>query len=457
MKKYSLGVDIGNNWVKTALLKKDETGKVSVLNLEKRQIQLDKEALRLAEIINPILRNNKIEGKIDICVSLNTKEAILRNLSVPFKDKDKIQQALAFQLQPLILEPIEQLEWDFYIVEEKDKSADLLIGCLKKDFLNTIYRSLQDVDGEISVFTLDVFALVSFYLEKYPNTAKDRTVALVFYRKESILVGVIKNSRLIFLRDIPNTDDICKEIIFTLQVLGAESRKKTEEILILQEEENADFIRSLSKDSPVKVSVLEIEKNALAIGTALIDFRKESFDSINFIQRSSLSQKIMKIRKVFFSTIIISVLAVIFLLINFYSVLILKEYRFASLKKQSRKVFMEAFPEVKNIVNENAQMKAKVDEAKKVFNDLKDVASFSPLEILRELNIRIPTRFKVDVDHILIESGKLALYGRVNTPLAVKGLVRELDSSSHFSNIEIHKSQASKEGGVYFEISLQTR
>ncbi len=129
------------------------------------------------------------------------------------------------------------------------------------------------------------------------------------------------------------------------------------------------------------------------------------------------------------------------------------------MKTQARKVFTEAFPDVSNVVDEISQAKQKIQEKGLSLENLEVSAGgqYSILDVVRELSIRIPTRFYVNVEEIEIKGKNITLTGDVKTLLAVEGIVRELSSSILFENIKIEKSEVVSDGYVAFKISLATK
>jgi len=202
----------------------------------------------------------------------------------------------------------------------------------------------------------------------------------------------------------------------------------------------------------------KLNKFSTAIGLASIGFMRNKFEGINFNREVKGYKNITRLKGMFFQTGVFASAIIALLLVNLYASYLLKESRLRGLKSYTRKIFTDTFPGVKNIVNENVQMKEKIDQAKDALVGFKDLSRSTPvLEVLRELSIRIPTRFRVDVDEVIIDGSKIKIKGRVNTPLAVKGVARELESSVYFKDIKIEESEAASEKDVYFVISLAAK
>ena len=169
----------------------------------------------------------------------------------------------------------------------------------------------------------------------------------------------------------------------------------------------------------------------------------------------SRRHKLTRLKRSLFSSASLLIVVFLLLLVNLYARLILKERHLHALKSGARQLFLLSFPEAKNIVDENAQIKAKIQEIKSSAVKLDGIlADTEVLTIIRELSIRVPTRFRVDVDEIIIEGAVVRLAGRVDTPLAVQGLVRELSGSTRFVDVNIEQSQEAKDTGIYFKIKL---
>ncbi len=138
-----------------------------------------------------------------------------------------------------------------------------------------------------------------------------------------------------------------------------------------------------------------------------VNLRREEFASSQKAQRARGRLKIL-VSYAF----ILGVLGIAAFLLN-YS---LKERRYQDLKAEIRKEFSQALPEVKRVVNELQQMKARVQEERAKLGSLGGGGgSGSPLEILRELSLMVDPAMKVRVTELIVDPEAIEVNGEADS------------------------------------------
>jgi len=496
MSRKTAGIDIGVDFLRVVILEKRPDNKIRISGFIEKKIE---NRVHSAQIIKETFKKNKIRPDV-LFVSLPAELTTLRKMSTPFREKDKIRKTINFEIQPLILSSLEDMVVDFYplktqALRRKHKGAnggiaplsaasqsvrsggagsseetELLVSCAERAWVDNIYQDLADINLGLKGITLDSFGLLYLYLNSR-SYQPDEITALIKIDVERALIDIVKNSRLVFTRSISNSKDIIGQAEFSLRAFEIESNQKIERVLLIHDE-SRELERKFFREAGSKVSSFDIKeglvfpsdmegklnKFSTAIGLASIGFMRNKFEGINFNREIEGYKNITRLKKMLFQTGVFALAAIVLLLVNLYASYLLKESRLRSLKSYTRKIFTSTFPGIKNIVNENVQMEEKIDQAKDALAGFKDLSKSTPvMEVLRELSIRLPTRFRIDVDEVIIDGRKIKVKGRVNTPLAVKGVVRELESSVYFKDIEIEESKTISEKDVYFVISLAAK
>ena len=467
MSKRAAGIDIGIDSVKVAVLEKRSDGKIYLLDLIYEEI---KEGENRVEIIKRIFLKNKIRVK-NVGISFSVQLATLRKLNVPFRDNESIQKIIEFEIQPLILSPIENMVLDFYEIQKTKAGAELLVSCLDKKMIEEICQGLMSININSSFITLDSFGLLYSYLDSRELFSKD-VVALIESDGGRVLIDLIANSRLVSTRSISGSEEVGKNVVLSLWSFEKELNQKIGQVFLAQNENFQGIRDNLLKNGNAPVEPFNFlqkiivsagkeeksRKNAVSIGVSLMTLNKDRFEKINFIKEIPAYRKFANIKKMFIPTVFLSAAVILFLFINLYVSLALKESRLRDIKSQTREIFRNTFPKVTNIVDENVQMKNKIEEAKEFLGDFEGAPGGRLiLDVFRELSIRIPTRFKVAVKEMIIEGNAVKLKGKVNNPLAVQGVARELKKSVYFKEISILKSEVVDGGEVYFEIDIAVK
>jgi Tfp pilus assembly protein PilN len=194
---------------------------------------------------------------------------------------------------------------------------------------------------------------------------------------------------------------------------------------------------------------------AAALGAALggaageeVNLRREEFASSQKAQRARGRMKIL----VSYASIL-AVLGVAAFLLN-YS---LKEKRYQDLRAEIRKEFTQALPEVKRVVNELQQMKARVQEERAKLAALGGGGgSGSPLEILRELSMAVEPSMKVRVTELIVDPDAVEVNGEADSFDTVNQLKSRLDRSGRFKEVQLKTARASSlENVVEFKLQMK--
>jgi Tfp pilus assembly protein PilN len=150
---------------------------------------------------------------------------------------------------------------------------------------------------------------------------------------------------------------------------------------------------------------------------------------------------------------ILAVLGIVTFLLD-YS---LKERKYQYLRTEIRKEFTQALPEVKRVVNELQQMKARVQEERAKLAALGGGGgSGSPLEILRELSQMVEPSLKVRVTELIVDPEAVELNGEADSFDAVNQMKSRLDRSARFKEVQLKTARASSlENVVEFKLQMK--
>ena len=69
---------------------------------------------------------------------LNTEDVRFRKIDFPFSNAKKVRQALAFELEQVLLEPLEAMAYDFRIIPHEDGTAEALVYLVPREDLERI-------------------------------------------------------------------------------------------------------------------------------------------------------------------------------------------------------------------------------------------------------------------------------------------------------------------------------
>ncbi len=162
LKKQDLvALNLGNCYLKGLIIKE---GKIVDYFLEPKK--------NLSEDLKIIWEKKKITTR-QLKLSLKSPSCLVRYFPFAKLEKNKMREALSYELNKHIPFPAESVYFDFCILEEKTKEeVNLLLAVVKKDFLDPILETLQKERLEPLEITLDSICLINLFLKLSKNEKK---------------------------------------------------------------------------------------------------------------------------------------------------------------------------------------------------------------------------------------------------------------------------------------------
>lgn len=239
------------------------------------------------------IKSNKIH-KQNVCLGFPSREALFRQLVVPFTGEDRIRKVIKFEAEGEIhSQSVDDMVVDFHTVEEVDDETRVLVAGVPKAALRTTLDALEGVNIEPEVVDLDAMALLRVAewsgalasddgLAKSGPSGKSRIVLDLGAR--SVRMLVVTDGHLHDIRAIPlGADSIVEELMTSCGCTMDQARAAldgvVEEVVLVdddaevdgdaigEDEEGAELI-----EPPVTISDEQIEA---AKGGFLTRLRRE--------------------------------------------------------------------------------------------------------------------------------------------------------------------------------------
>ncbi len=144
-----LGLDISSGGVKAVQVKADLNGRFRITGFASYDVRTPED---LAEAVRKIREDVRLQSDLWV-TSLPASAFSFRNLRMPFREKRKIRQTLAFELEPLIPHPVEDVVADFVVLEQSDHPgkkpadaatvSDLFVAAVLKEAVREKLRVLE--------------------------------------------------------------------------------------------------------------------------------------------------------------------------------------------------------------------------------------------------------------------------------------------------------------------------
>lgn len=134
-----------------------------------------------------------------------------------------------------------------------------------------------------------------------------------------------------------------------------------------------------------------------------------------------------------------------------------REAKYKDIKAEIRKVYMETFPEARNIVDENQQLKSAVDELRKKVASLGGGAGkgMTSLDLLNTITEKVPKDIPANIDDLMMDKTKIKVQGDTDSFENVERIKREFETIPSFKKVEVADAKlAADQKKVKFRIII---
>lgn len=444
-------------------------------------------------------------GQVDasgcVCISSIPSDRVsYRNLSLPFKDRRKIDQIIAYELESMLPFMVDDLLVDFTITDQSAEQTDILAAAVKRSFLAAYLDFLQTHAVEPEVVDIRNVPTVMLLLKQehtpanglFIDLGRDRATIILFLNRRVVMIRklslvcrsltspekeecdsdtgpvadedsltaayqqfcrTVRNTLMAF---VDQTDETGRpEKVFISGV--AASQPGVAELLgrfLELAVEVVDLGRSDRIQMPDEIAVRwdpGLMNGALALALrdsrqgAGFNFRKEEFEA---------KKQFLKFRKDIRKGAI--VLAVIMALVTFdfgvdyYGM----KKRYNALDQQIMKVFTQTLPDVKKIVDPVQQMRVQIGKMRETAGIFAAGGKGrSVLDLLADISSRVPYSLDVNVSRIVIDPEEIVIRGTTDTFNTVDSIKQGLDGSPFFRDATITSANLERSGNrVQFEM-----
>jgi type II secretion system protein L len=438
----------------------------------------------------------------DVCFSALPGEYVsYRNLVMPFSDRKKIRQTLAYELETLVPFPVEDLIVDFAVIDQSNQSH-VFAASLKRTYVSEHLKCLKANGFDPEILDISGMATLSWLLEQ-PETPENGLLLhiggtngmMILYLKRRVVLirtiptdgispgadldeveaehtdgesaPVIESALRLFCRDVQNTLHAFewhhakrirpeKAFVTGSSVVHPELEDSLNRLLGLPVE-----AVDVSRDSRIHLDDdvarqwnPALMNNALALAVRKtkqdlgFNFRRNEFA----VKKEYFGHK-KEIRKVAAFLLVILLLFSLDVGVDYHFL----NRRYNMLDQQITRIFNETFPDVKRIVDPVQQMKVKIDEIKKTAASLPGTgASGKVLDLLNDISLRLPESADVKVSRMVVDQDSLLIKGETDTFNTVDTIKKGLEPSPYFAAVTISSANLDRSGNrVNFELKLQ--
>jgi type II secretion system protein L len=429
----------------------------------------------VSKALKPILKLPEVTRSLCV-LSLPPHRVSFRNLKAPFGERRKIRQMISFELEPMLIHPIETQVIDFYSTGSST-NGDLIAAAVHEEDLKKCLEALNDIGISVEIATAGGLGLATVLSRHTEDTGNfliidyDRDIATIFSvaRKTIHLIRPcslnltgkdplesvqthIRQTLLLFEETFGFPLEP-KQVLFSgnavnrlSTVLPSEMAKIPVNLVDLSKDLNRLHIFgrdgnwiSQEMDNALSLAVMASER----IG--ILNFRQGDF---------SIRHKWAENRKPLISIAVMILVLLIMTLLNSYIGTRQLEKRFEALDQEITSIFTETFPEVKRIADPLQQMTVKVEHAKKDQLGAANQASrIKSIDILFRISGQIPDAIDVELSRLVIGDENVQLTGTTTTFNEVNDIKRHLEPLEFFQSVEISSANLERSGNrVQFKI-----
>jgi Tfp pilus assembly PilM family ATPase len=506
MAESLIGLDISSHTIKAVLFNPGGITGGRILAVRTLDINacggIDEALKKLAE--------DKRFSNHSCVVSLPPSDVMFRQVNLPFHDDYKIKKTLAFELEPLIPQAIDEVIADYLAIPRDG----LLVAALTKKNIREWIEKVKSHLGEVSIIDISSTVLASQILAGKTSAACGiildigaTSTAAAFYENGAMvqirslafggeLITAALAEDLSVERDTAEqlkikseytascaaVDSVCRqfcsELKNTIEYMRLNGSLQNDPahmtvtgggalFVPLQKALEISFSLPLEVLDLIRLKQLEMDEDIrrecppqimnTAIASALrtfagrksFNFRQGEFAAkdVRFNLKGQLKWAAMIAGIIFLLGIVNQILD--------YS---LKTRRLNVIKKQIVLIFEKDSPETKNMVDPVQQLKTKLTEDKKTFGFYKGNTGRTVLTILKEISSLIPPSLDIVMTNLSYENSIVSMKGEAKKTEDIAAVKNELLKSRYFKDVTMGSTSLAKDGGkIDFDLRIELK
>jgi Tfp pilus assembly PilM family ATPase/Tfp pilus assembly protein PilN len=490
MPKQVLGIELGDQQL--TLVQLTGTAKAYEITAALQQpvpqhADPDEQLAAQRQTLQELLATQRLRGDT-VLVSLPAHHAVLRNVTLPFKDPRRIRQVIKYTLdENMPFEPDEVVVDFLMLPAAAADQASLFAAVVPQEIIAQTLGTLQSVNLEPTIIDLDVFGLANAVVLG-SQTLPARTI-VVDTQPARTLVTLLNHDKAVFARSLAQgwpQDDVSismhaarlsKQLQHTIYAYENAMQQTYEADVVLFSGDYGTQLDLLTPPIQEELGVpaegwrltAEAYKGgisslpstgqahyAVALGTALRGLYRQAAGLNLRRERFALHRDIEELRG---RLVGLGCLLIFIAALGLGSLYLDNHYKaqhYAQLQEEIGRMFRSTLPDVR-MVQPIFQMREKVQELSDRLRAFGGVtgAQLSGLQILREISARIPTAITLEVDALTISADTVDLSGKTGSYDDVVKLKDALEASPAIASAKINNTKTADEANqVVFKLTL---
>ncbi len=199
----SVGLELGNNTIKVAILEGVARGGFKLRGFETRRIDAKKGDAEddVVSVVDEALKRLKAP-RGTVVASIRAQDCTIREISVPFTEDDKIRKTVKYQAENYFTSmSIDDLIIEYSKFAEVESKSKLMVAGLKKAHIERRLDFLHECGIDPIAIDLDVAALYNTYAHVGVFEGKG-AVLLVDIEADTLRIGVVEEGKLRLARAV---------------------------------------------------------------------------------------------------------------------------------------------------------------------------------------------------------------------------------------------------------------
>jgi type II secretory pathway component PulL len=483
LSKKILGLDIRYNSISAVTIKNTLSGNAIEAYAHVPVAAEEDFENAMAAALENIAREMDLSGST-CSASFPAANFFFRNLQVPFKGQKKIRQILAYEMEPLMPVPVDDLVLDFHMLETGDnsESSHIFVAGLESTRLSAYLDALTIHGIDPDIITVGGGYPTALCLSKAPGIPPN--VLLVEIDPQKSTITAIMANQVHLIRTVglnPDTSKTARSLSIEIQrlLLAFEEQFavdfKPEQIYLTGPGRvTSGFQEDIAHFTQYPVSVCDLAtltKTPLPETTAEVWTPSGMDPALALALLLSEKTRCLNIRRGPFAVkkhwaehktrfIKTGCLASLVLIIGFMNIMIdsnSSSKQLFRLDARIQEIFKSTFPEVTRIVDPLQQMRVKIEEIKKTQMFEGDSGRYIPrIEILERISSRISSKMDVDLNRLVISPDNILISGITDTFNSVDDMKNQLSQVPLFKSVTISSANIDKPGNrVRFKLKIE--
>ena len=226
-----LSLSLGNQTVGLAEFKMGPNGGLVLSSHQTRELLADPAAdsTRLAQ--TKLVLDEMVQGaglkKAKINYAVSAQSVFTRFVKLPSVGEEQVDQIVTFEAQQNVPYPIDEVVWDYQLVDSGDPAqVEVVIVAIKSDLLDDINAAVEDAHLQTSLVDVAPMALYNAYRYNYADVEGCSLIIDIGARTTNL---IFIESHKVFSRSIPNGGGAITQAIardFNEPFGASEERKK---------------------------------------------------------------------------------------------------------------------------------------------------------------------------------------------------------------------------------------